>query len=185
RMLPAWAPVIIRPWHEAGGRHFWWGADATDPARSEAGVKQLWLDTVARVRTACPNVLTAWSGAMTWYNPMLYGYPGADSVDLVGASLYSSTVDFAHDNDYTALLSAGQPALLFEFGSASDAAAGWDARKLQAAMNTRYSRLVGVVAWQDNNSWLRMSNSATVLLGARVLSRLKLPVGYSDDERTQ
>ncbi|AHH98297.1 glycosyl hydrolase [Kutzneria albida] len=177
--LPSDAPVIFRPFHEAGGSWFVWGRDNTNPARSEAGVKALWTDLMGRVIGACPNVIPAWSGAMSWYSPILYGL--TPDAQVVGASLYlpdPTKVTFANSGDYTALVGTGKPALLFEFGPSSNAdttPAYWDTRILRDALAKTYPKLVGAIAWFDNNSWLRMANSPQVFADPRCVTRDRLP----------
>lgn len=184
KTLPPDAVVIVRAYHEAGGTWFAWGRDVTNPARSEAGVKAIWVDTMRQIKAACPNVLGAFSGAMAWFSPILYGYPGS-MVDVVGTSLYSSTVEFANGaTDYNDLVTTGKPVVLFEFGPDPDAAppAGWDSTQLLTAMATRYPKLVGAIAWLDNNSWSVMSNSSRTLADPRVIVRSELapaqPTGW-------
>lgn len=177
--LPTDTPVIFRPWHESGGIWFWWGRDQRDPAHSEAAVIGLWNDTINQVRAACPNIIPAWSGAMSWYSPILYGLPQA--AEIVGASLYLSdprSVVFAHSGDYDALVGANKPVLLFEFGPAADASKtppNWDALILARALRLNYPQLVGVIPWCDNNSWLKMANSPQVFADARCITRDRLP----------
>lgn len=173
KKLPASAPVIFRAWHEAGGEWFYWGRNVNSPTQSEAAVKALWLDTISRVTAACPNVIPAFSAALSYYSPILYGYPGP-AAQLVGASLYSDTVQFAHVTDYAALVGTGSPVLLFEVGDASGSP-GFDARKITSRLASDYPKICGWVSWQDGYSLLEMTNSAAALADPRTVNRADLP----------
>ncbi|RJQ80789.1 hypothetical protein D5S17_07070 [Pseudonocardiaceae bacterium YIM PH 21723] len=173
--LPADAPVIFRPWHEAGGRHFWWGRDVRDPARSETGVRALWLDTMRIVRAACPNVLAGFSAAMSHFSPIDYGYPPDDEVDAVGASLYSQAGEFAHEQDYPMLVSKGRPVLLFELGG-DPQHRGWSAGDIFWATH-RYPEVVGFVAGQDRDSLVSIPGGARLLGDARLVNLGDLDFG--------
>jgi mannan endo-1,4-beta-mannosidase len=174
KTLPSDAPIIFRPWHEPNGDWFWWGVDHTNPNRSAAGVRALWADTIARVKAACPNVLSGWSTGMTFQASASYGYPTATVPDIVGCSLYSDTMDFGHFEDYATLVATGRPLLLFEVGPGVQRP-GWPATRILAALVARYPRIAGWVSWQDDSSLLLMADSAAVLADPRVLTREDLP----------
>jgi mannan endo-1,4-beta-mannosidase len=173
KTLPADAPIIFRPWHEMNGSWFWWGVDKTNPSRSEAGIRALWADTIARVQSACPNVISGWATGLSWYADELYGYPTSVVPQVVGTSLYSDTADLAHAGDYAKMVSTKRPLLLFEAGPLTDAP-GWPAGSLLAGLS-RMPLFTGWVSWHGNYSLLEMSGSAQVLADPRVVNRDRLP----------
>lgn len=167
--LPQDALIIFRPLHEAVGLHFWWGLDSTNPSRSEAGVRALWVDIVKYLRPKHPNVLFAFSAGMSWYGPLTYGLPVG--YDLVGASLYTDNLKFPDKfgSDYSALTGMGAPVFLFEAGSGSGSAS-WDARTLLTAA-TSYPKLVGFQSWQDSYALANVQNGAAVMASPVVVNR--------------
>lgn len=174
KQLPANAPVVFRPWHELNGSWFWWGVDKSNPTRSEAGIRALWADTIARVKSACPNVISGWSTGLSWDADELYGYPTTGVVpDVVGTSLYSDAMQLAHAGDYAKLVSTKRPLLLFEAGPLTDAP-GWPAANLLAGL-AQMPLFSGWVSWHGNYSLLEMSGSAQVLANAQVVNRDRLP----------
>ncbi len=173
KALPPDAPIIFRPWHEIDGSWFWWGVDKANPGRSEAGIRALWADTIARVQSACPNVISGWSAGLSWDADELYGYPTSVVPDVVGTSLYSDTMQLAHGGDYSKLVSTKRPLLLFEAGPLTDAP-GWPAANLLSGL-AAMPLFAGWVSWHGNFSLLEMSGSARVLADPRVVNRDRLP----------
>jgi Glycosyl hydrolase family 26 len=162
--LPADGVAIFRPLHEACGEHFWWGRDATNPDRSESGVRALWADLQAHLSPRYPNLLWGWSAGMSWYAPLSYGVP--DRFDLVGASLYSDTLTFPDKfgSDFGALTATGRPVLLFEAGAAEQPSGPtFDARRYVSGVHADYPAVVGVQAWQDGWAWANSANSSAAL----------------------
>ncbi len=90
-------PVGFRPFHEADGRAFWWGAASTTPEELVA----LWRFTVDYLRheKAIHNFLYAYSpgGSLQWPGAKLSRaeyfrrYPGDEYVDLLGVDFYDTS----------------------------------------------------------------------------------------------
>jgi len=163
KALPTQGRVIVRLFHEAGGLHFWWGRDVATPGQSESNVKSMFVG----VRQAClnvrPNTLFGFSGAMSWYSPIDYGYPGSAYADYVGASLYSTSLTFAHSYDWSALLALGKPVFLFEVGADEGTGTILDGNTVEA-FTKAHPQLAGMCFWTDVYSLYKMVN-LTVLVG--------------------
>lgn len=160
--LPLTGRVIMRLFHEAGGTWFWWGRDNHNPMGSEAGVKALFADVRANCLIARPNTLFGFSGAMSWYSPIEYGYPGSQYVDYVGASLYSSTMTFANTRDWAALSALGKPVVLFEMGPNDDGKSVQDGNVVDAFFKA-HPTLFAACFWNGPYSILSMTNQSTVV----------------------
>jgi mannan endo-1,4-beta-mannosidase len=116
-------PVLLRPWHEAGGTWFWWSQG------TGAQYVQLWTDLYNYIVTTrgIHNCLWVWSGG--WDTPSLSFYPGDEYVDIVSVDLYDVTTgDYGYS--YTALGRYGSSILPRALGEA-----GWvpDMTKFAAA----------------------------------------------------
>jgi beta-mannanase len=193
KALPPGTIVVFRPWHEINGAHFYWGLDKRSPARSAAGIIALWVDTIARVKAECPDILVGWSTGMSWFAGMDYGQVDMGLVDIVGASLYRDDVKFVNKfgDDYRTLVNTGRPVWLFEVGSdkGQKGITGFDARKITNSLAANYPAISGMVNWHGANSLKLMSNSAALLADPRVLNLTDLrpptqvPVGAVWAER--
>ncbi len=160
--LPKTGQVIVRLFHEAGGPWFWWGRDMNSPAQSEAGVKSMFLQVRAACLAARPGTLFGFSGAMAWYSPIEYGFPGAAAVDFVGASLYSSSLSFANARDYGALQALGRPVILFEMGPNDDGHSVQDGAVVDAFFKA-HPTLFASCFWNGSYSIASMTNQAVVV----------------------
>jgi mannan endo-1,4-beta-mannosidase len=83
-------PVLLRPFHEAGGDWFWWSKGT--PEQYVRLWRDLWTDLV--LRRGLTNLLWVWSAGLGGLAPSWY--PGDDVVDVVGGDYYDAT-----DGDYT------------------------------------------------------------------------------------
>ncbi len=83
-------PVLLRPFHEAGGDWFWWSKGT--PEQYVRLWRDLWTDLV--VRRGLTNLLWVWSAGLGGLSPSWY--PGDDVVDVVGGDYYDVT-----NGDYT------------------------------------------------------------------------------------
>lgn len=71
-------PVLWRPFHEADGGWFWWGAHGHDTARR---LYRFMYDYYTRVHRL-DHLLWVWN------SPSPEGYPGDDAVDIISRDLY-------------------------------------------------------------------------------------------------
>ncbi len=78
-------PVLWRPYPEASGEWFWWGA------RGPALHKRLWMDMVKRFRNAqLDNIIWVWTLENKNWGKW---YPGGDYVDIVGDDIYGLSAE--------------------------------------------------------------------------------------------
>ncbi|MFV1883248.1 MAG: glycoside hydrolase family 26 protein [Balneola sp.] len=85
-------PIIFRPFHEHNGSFFWWGKGHL----TEQEYIQLWKFTVKYLRDEkqVHNLLWAFSPhrgrseIADFKNEFMYGFPGADYVDIIGLDNY-------------------------------------------------------------------------------------------------
>lgn len=85
-------PLIFRPWHEHNGDWFWWGRGAT----TEAEYRALWQFTHRYLveEQGLSNLLFAFSPDRSrldmsqFDSAYLYGYPGDDTIDILGLDNY-------------------------------------------------------------------------------------------------
>ena len=82
-------PVIFRPWHEFGGKWFWWGVPYY--ATSEEYI-QNWRFTVDFLKNECQvhNLIYAFTPGFDTEAEYLASYPGDDYVDILGFDSYTS-----------------------------------------------------------------------------------------------
>lgn len=71
-------PILWRPFHEAEGNWFWWGAKGPEVA------KQLYLLMFERFTGYHDMDHLIW----VWNSPLLEGYPGDESVDIISRDVY-------------------------------------------------------------------------------------------------
>ena len=165
-------PVIFRPWHEHTGWWFWWGKKHC----SEENYISLWRFTVNYFREkGVDNLLYAYSPwSSSWSrinnrNKYLYGYPGAEYVDILGIDNYYDlrhhgtvirkfvksleiTVSIANEkNKPAALTETGSFTL---FGKATMPEKNWFTKKLiKGIMRNELTRQISyIMVWRNANS---------------------------------
>ncbi len=73
-------PVLWRPYHEASGAWFWWGA------KGATAYKRLWIDMFERFAAAgLDNIIWVWTSQT---DDLDSWYPGDEYVDIVGTDIY-------------------------------------------------------------------------------------------------
>lgn len=78
-------PVILRPWHEANARWFWWGSRACSPET----LKTLWQFTVERLRDRNQIHQLLYAFSPNWYPANgMRNWPGDNFVDIMGVDFY-------------------------------------------------------------------------------------------------
>lgn len=93
-------PVLLRPWHEAGGGWFWWSDEG--PAQYGRLWRDLWSYLVNE--RGLHNLLWVWSAGLVGIDPAWY--PGDDVVDVVGSDRYDVPTG-NYSTHYTDLLRFG------------------------------------------------------------------------------
>jgi mannan endo-1,4-beta-mannosidase len=84
RLRAEGVPVLLRPFHEAGGDWFWWSMGT--PEQYARLWRDLWADLTGRGLT---NIVWVWSAGLGGLPPSWY--PGDDVVDVVGGDYYDVT----------------------------------------------------------------------------------------------
>ena len=80
-------PLILRPFHEAQGSWFWWGADHCTPRQ----YRRLWRMVYQHLsRRGCTNLLYCYSlsGLTASEDDYLERFPGRSYVDVLGTEVY-------------------------------------------------------------------------------------------------
>lgn len=84
-------PVLWRPFHEASGGWFWWGASGKTKVERAAAYKALYIfmfDYYTNVK-GLNNLIWVWNGQdADWY-------PGDDYVDIIGTDIYDKPQDYS------------------------------------------------------------------------------------------
>lgn len=162
--LPSDATIIFRPFHEANGKHFWWGYN---PKNMDQENKLLRLtDDLRRVfEWEGQKVIWAHSGtAQSWFAPVKWGRPSW--VDIVGATVYDNGVVFKDDREYYELLATYKPVLISEIGPTVaeniEQPGNWDSSQITKSLKTKYPKVIGWQAWhgwERNGKWLHVAPS--------------------------
>ena len=113
-------PIIWRPFHEASGGWFWWGAKGAEPC------KKLWIMMFEIFEAkGLNNLIWVWTSQTNDYE----WYPGDDYVDIIGCDIYNknSVTDIysmfeSIRDDYPNKMLA-----LSEFGNVSKLSDQWNA----------------------------------------------------------
>ena len=147
--------VLWRPLHEANGDWFWWCYGGEQPSISPQQYKRLWksMHRYFHVERKLRNVLWVYSpNAMTGDEVVRFdtGYPGRDSVDIVGLDYYGPDIaEIDKRGSYEMLKSFGKVMALCEFG-----AKPWDgsleAKPWLKNMRSRYPHFAYFCSW---HSW--------------------------------
>jgi len=160
--LPADATVIFRPFHEANGKHFWWGYNPQNPEQEQKLLRL--TDDVRRVlEWENQKVIWAHSGAaQSWFAPVKWGR--ASWVDLVGATVYDDEVIFKDNAEYQELVKTQKPILVSEIGPNvhKDQPGIWDSSQITRSLKTLYPKVIGWQAWHgwdQNGKWLHVAPS--------------------------
>lgn len=107
-------PILWRPFHEAEGEWFWWGAKGPNTAK---GLYRLMYEHYVN-HHQLNNLIWVWN------SPLVEGYPGDDVVDIITRDLYEpkgTKTDYA--NKYKELVqvsTADKPFALGEIGLLPD-----------------------------------------------------------------
>ena len=107
-------PILWRPFHEAEGKWFWWGAKGPDVAKS---LWKIMFESFTK-KHGLSNLIWVWN------SPDPLGYPGDDCVDIISRDLYPGKhVHTACENEYHELCKItdqNKPALIGEIGTLPD-----------------------------------------------------------------
>lgn len=79
------APVLFRPFHEAEGAWFWWGAEGPEACKK---LYRLLYDKLTN-EYGLNNIIWVWTSST--YETSAAWYPGDDVVDIVGYDKYNCT----------------------------------------------------------------------------------------------
>ncbi len=109
-------PILWRPFHEAEGNWFWWGAKGT----AIAGKLYRFMYTYYTEVHHLNHLLWVWNA------PVKEGYPGDDVVDIISRDLYPPAYEHtSHAVSYaelTQITSALKPCAIAEIGTQPDVA---------------------------------------------------------------
>lgn len=87
-------PILWRPFHEAEGKWFWWGAKG--PATA-AKLYRLMFEHFT-IKKGLHNLIWVWNC------PLKEGYPGDDVVDIISRDMYPQAYEYtAHKDEYLEL----------------------------------------------------------------------------------
>lgn len=143
--------IIFRPFHEANGRHFWWGTYPNQPSSREQDLIKLTADVKQYLsNNGINNIIWLHSGASAaWYAPNQYGRPSW--VDLVGSSVYSDNGSFQiHPEAYDEMVATGKPVLFAEIGPFQKLNSLDYKVNFLDPLKGKWSKVVGWVAWHDD-----------------------------------
>lgn len=158
-------PVVVRLFHEANGRHFWWGWDGT--TGREDKLKALWLRTAQYIEARVNKPVT-WchSGAANVhfrtditanstqnYGPLKFGLN--TWIKVRGADIYKDDLSFYSEDlaeFNTWMKTPGNFGMWAEVGPLESTATGnWPFNKVPLTLAANHPSIVAWVAWADYN----------------------------------
>ncbi len=148
-------PIIFRPWHEADGNWFWWGAGHCTPSQ----YKELYQYTVTFLRDSMGvhNFLYEWSpGPYTSEAAMNNLYPGDDYVDIIGCDNYFKSVDATVTQSLKLISDYAKKhnkvAALAETGLDKITNKNWYTQVLLKALQSSKMQLAYTMVWYDTKN---------------------------------